>query len=451
MVDAFAGYTNSKDHFLIIGAGPVGLAVAKALKDSAIPYVQAEADDDVGGNWYHGVYETANILSSREATEYPGFPMPAHYPDFPSARQMYEYYRLFVDEFHLRENIRFRKTVVSVLPAEDNLWAVAFNDGTKEIYKGVLICNGHHWSRNIPQFPGNFTGETFHSKDYKSPEQLRGKNVLVIGSGNSAFDISSEGARVGKKCLLSVRRGIWIFPKTFMGKPLSAFQKFNLPVWLKMRIGKLMLKLSIGDPRQYGFPKPDIGVFDRHPTINTDTLINIKNGRITVKGAVKKFEGRTVVFQDDSCEEIDLVVYATGFHVDFPFLPASLKRVQGSVVKTYAFGLYDDYKGLYTVGWFQPRGGVGSLIEPYAHLLAKWIKLQDEIKVPLGLVLRESGEELPGTHLFGGPEFLKWVKEKNRQLEKLKRMGKQFDRKHPQFSNKIITEEIQFKEKENVY
>jgi cation diffusion facilitator CzcD-associated flavoprotein CzcO len=52
-------------HMAVIGAGPVGLAVAKALLQHGIPYEQLEADDDLGRNWYHGVYESAHIISSR--------------------------------------------------------------------------------------------------------------------------------------------------------------------------------------------------------------------------------------------------------------------------------------------------------------------------------------------------------------------------------------------------
>lgn len=417
-----------KDHFLVIGAGPVGLAIAKSLKDASIPYQQVEASDDVGGNWYHGVYETANILSSRKATEYPDFPMPNDYPDFPSAAQMYAYYKLYADQFDLRSNVMFHTKVIGVTPAENNLWLVEFENGTKTIYKGVLICNGHHWSKRFPKYEGEFKGEAFHSKDYKTPEQLRGKRVLVIGAGNSAFDISSECARVSEKSFLSVRRGIWIFPKTFMGKPLSEFQSGVLPNWLRMRLGKLMLKLAIGKPEEYGLPKPEIGIFDRHPTINTDTLINIKNGRIKVKPGVKRLLESGAEFEDGTREEIDTIVYATGFNVDIPFLPEKLNRVEKSVVKVYAYSMYDDYKNIYIIGWFQPRGGVGSLITPYAELIARLVKVQDKFETPMGAVMKEMGEKLPDTHLFGSIEFLEWVRKKNKQLGKIEKIGTMLDR-----------------------
>src|SRR3977135_2957638 len=87
--------TDRSTHMAVIGAGPVGLAVAKALLNHQMPYEQLEADDDLGGNWYHGVYETAQLISSKRTTEYPDFPMPRDYPDFPSAGQMIDYLRSY--------------------------------------------------------------------------------------------------------------------------------------------------------------------------------------------------------------------------------------------------------------------------------------------------------------------------------------------------------------------
>ncbi|MCC7528981.1 MAG: NAD(P)-binding protein [Candidatus Melainabacteria bacterium] len=75
----------TSEKIAVIGAGPVGISAARALKKKGIAYDQFEAGSGVGGNWRHGVYHTAHIISSRKTTEYPDFPMPDHYPDFPNA------------------------------------------------------------------------------------------------------------------------------------------------------------------------------------------------------------------------------------------------------------------------------------------------------------------------------------------------------------------------------
>jgi len=112
--------SDKRDTFLIIGAGPCGLAHGKALKDAGIKYDQVEADDEVGGNWYHGTYRTAHIISSRKTTEFTDFPMPADYPDFPSQRQMGDYYKLYTEAFALRPRIEFNTKVTAVRPRKPN-------------------------------------------------------------------------------------------------------------------------------------------------------------------------------------------------------------------------------------------------------------------------------------------------------------------------------------------
>ncbi len=425
-------------HHLIIGAGPVGLAVAKSFKEAGIPYHQVDADDDVGGNWYHGTYKSAHILSARRVMEYPDFKMPEDYPDFPSSGQMLTYYQSYASHYNLTETIQFNTKVIHVNPIIENLWEVTFENNTTRIYKGVVVCNGHHWSKNFPKYEGEFTGGSFHSKDYKSSDQLKDKRVLVIGAGNSAFDIASESARVSSKNFLSVRRGIWIFPKTFMGKPLASLQVPPIPDWLREALIKMMLKLTIGSHKEYGLPKPESKVFDRHPTVNTETLMHVKHGRTIIKGAVKRFLGSKVEFEDGSIEDVDTIVYATGFKTDFPFLPKELCRVEKAHVKVYGFSMYDTYKGLYLVGWMQPRGGVGSLITPYANLLASFVKLQDKVNCPVGMILKEMGEPLPTSHLFGGAQVIKWIEKTEKRTDKIEQEGLKIDKHLSDFMNKPL-------------
>lgn len=165
--------------FLIIGADPVGLSTAKSFKDAEIAYDRIDADSDVGGNWKHGIYRTANIISSKKTTEYADFPMPEDYPDSPSREQLLNYLKSYAEDFNLRENIEFKTKVVKVLPREDEFWDVELEIGEKRIYKGVVVCNGHHWQKRFPDYEGKFTGEYFHLKDYKSPEQSETKEFWL--------------------------------------------------------------------------------------------------------------------------------------------------------------------------------------------------------------------------------------------------------------------------------
>jgi flavin-binding monooxygenase-like protein len=391
--------TNHSTHMAVIGAGPVGLAMAKALLQHGIRYQQLEADDDLGGNWYHGVYDSAHIISSKKTTEYADFPMPAHYPDFPSAQQMLAYLRAYADAFSLRAHMQFRTKVVSCVPGADGRWKVRLASGEQRLYKGVIVCNGHHWHKRYPQYPGRFTGEYIHSKDYKHPNQLSGKHVLVIGGGNSACDIASEAARVGRSCTISLRRGYWFLPKTLFGMPLTEIIPSWTPVWAQRLLLKILLRIVVGKYEHYGLPQPNHRIFEAHPTLNSELLHYVKHGRIRPRPDVERFEGNRVCFVDGAADEFDMVVCATGFHLSFPFLPADLVPVQGSTALLYGGCLLADYKNLYIVGTMQPRYGFGPLVTPGADLIARLIALQEQMELPIGLVLKASGVRPPRSHL----------------------------------------------------
>lgn len=423
---------------LIIGAGFVGLGIAQALKETGIAYDQVDASDHIGGNWYHGVYETAHIISSKKVTQFGNFPMPEDYPDFPSAQNMLDYINSFATNFDLHQHIELNLKVNYVRPIDNNLWEVTFDNHEQRIYKGVAMCNGHHWCKRFPEFQGRFEGEIIHSKDYKRPEQLKGKRVLVIGGGNSACDIASEAARVGETSILSLRESVWFLPKTFAGIPiadLSNKKEKITPAWYQRLMAYLLIRFTFGKHESYGLPKPKHRIFDKHPTINNEVPYYIKHGRIIPKPAVKQLHSNSVEFVDGSRSECDLIVCATGYYVSYPFLPKEIQRVQGSVVQCYGGAFLDDYKGLYFIGWYQPRSGLGTVITPFAPVFARYLKLQDKIGVPIGLVLKEMGQKLPTTHLFDPQRILQELKLANLNFPSTLKKAHQLDSQYPNFSN----------------
>jgi thioredoxin reductase len=388
-----------RDKLLVIGAGPVGLGMASALKAHGIDYDQVDANDGVGGLWRCGVYTTAHIVSSKRSTAYADFPMPVDYPDFPSAAQMLGYLERYAAERGLLEHIETRKKLLQARPLHDESWKVTFEDGEERHYKGIVVCNGHHWDERLPSYPGEFHARIMHSKHYRGPADLAGKRVLVIGGGNSACDIACEAARVGTSCELSLRSGYWFLPKTVFGTPLSDIPIWGLPIWMQRLILRALIRIVIGDYRSYGLPKPNHKIFQRHPTFGTELLNYIRLGRIKPRTEIERYEGSAVRFKDGSTGEYDLVVAATGYHNSFPFLPKGLLQVENEAVQVYGGAFPDNVKNLYIVGWMQPRNGFGSLLTPAADLYARMIRMQNEIKPPLGAVLRELREPLPSSQL----------------------------------------------------
>lgn len=409
----------TEDCFAVIGAGPIGLTVARALAQHGIPYIQFDAAESVGGNWRDGVYETAHIISSRRTTEFPDYPMPADYPDFPSAAQMLAYLEDYARHYALEPRIEFKTSVRDARPlALDGTerWEVTFEGGERRVFKGVISCIGHHWDRRWPSYSGTFTGAMMHSKDYKSPEQLRDRRVLIIGGGNSACDIASEAARVATVSHFSNRRGYWFLPKTIFGIPLVELVQPWMPLWLQRVFLRSVLAVAIGDYRRYGLQKPDHAIFDHHPTVNSELLHYIKHGRIVPHPDVRRFDGDVVEFVDGRRDRFDLVICATGFHQTIPFLGADLVEIEGPIVKLIGSMMSERFRNLYVFGWEQARYGFGPLVSPGADFLAEIILAQQKLRYPIGAVLKKLGVGPRKTHLVDPHAAIRTIRRARRLL-----------------------------------
>jgi flavin-binding monooxygenase-like protein len=170
--------------------------------------------------------------------------------------------------------------------------------------------------------------------------------VLVIGGGNSACDIASEVARVGRSCAISLRRGYWFLPKTIFGVPLPELIPSWMPVWAQRLLLKLVLRIVVGKYEDYGLSRPNHRIFEAHSTLNSELLYYVKHGRIQLRSDVERFEGHQVYIVDGTADAFDMLVCATGFHLIFPFLPPELVSVQGSTALLYGGCLLPDYKNL---------------------------------------------------------------------------------------------------------
>lgn len=378
----------NKPRYCIIGAGFCGLGVAKAFRDYGIDFDCLEKNHDLGGNWLNGVYDSTHIISSRDSTNYDDFPMPADYPDFPSAAQILGYLRAYADRFSLRDYIQFNTSVESVEPLDPKGltgWRVRLSNGQERIYAGVVVANGHHWDKRYPNYPGTFTGKTLHSKDYKNTADFEGRRVLVVGAGNSGCDVAVEAALYGFESAISMRRGYFFLPKTLFGIPTAELDRPWLPFAAQKLVMKTALKLTVGSNTSYGLQKPDHDLFDHHPIVNSQLLYFLKHGRVQPKRDIARFDGKTVHFVDGTSQEFDTIVYATGFNVTFPFLDHGIFNWENGVPKRVAGFLPEDKAGLYVFGLLQPRGGAGPLISASARLLAQMVLVQEQLDHPIAV------------------------------------------------------------------
>jgi dimethylaniline monooxygenase (N-oxide forming) len=376
----------------VIGAGSSGIASCQVLGARGIPYDCFEKGSQVGGNWRYlndngmsAAYRSLFINTSRKLMEYKSFPMPDQYPDYPHHAQIAAYFDDYVDHFGLRQNIRFKTEVTKVEPAPEGGWNVSLDDGTTTRYGAVLVANGHHWNPRMPEppFPGEFSGKVMHAHDYKTPEGMEDKNVLVLGIGNSATDIAVETSRFSRMTFLAMRRGAHVIPKYLQGKPtdeLGTELTSRLPLAVQRAAYARLLKTAQGPMESYGLPKPDHKLLEAHPTISSDLLPRIGHGRVTVKPNIERLEGDRVRFVDGSAEPVDVIIFCTGYKITFPFFSPDFIRAEDNRIPLYRRVVDAEHPGLYFIGLIQPLGA----IMPIAELQSEWVAdiLESKVSLP---------------------------------------------------------------------
>lgn len=363
----------------VIGAGSSGIAACKTLKDHCIPFDCYESSDRVGGNWAYGnrnnmssAYKSLFINTSKPRMQYSDYPMPESYPIFPHHTQVAEYFDSYVDHFHFRHHIRFNSTVTGANPIDGGGWEIILQDGSVHNYRALLVANGHHWDPRWPDppFPGHFNGEVIHSHHYRVSDPYIDKKVLVLGFGNSAMDIAVETSHVSKMTYLGVRRGFHVIPKFLLGRPLdqSIFDGL-LPNALLSRLLAIGLAIQVGKITNYGLPKPDHSVMHAHPTVSSDILTRITHGRVQVKPNIRKLDGDGIIFEDDSREQIDCIIYCTGYNVTFPFFKPEVVEAKNNELLLFRRVFHPQYRDLFFIGLLQPLGAT----MPIAELQSVWV------------------------------------------------------------------------------
>ncbi len=370
-----------------MGAGSSGLAVAKNLKAAGIRFEVIERNDDVGGIWYYGtpnssVYDSTHLISSKPLTQYPDYPMPPSYPHYPGHEQVWAYLRNYARHFQLYPHIRFSTEIDKAEPVEgDGGWEITCSDGQTRRYRGLVIANGHNWDPFWPELPGSFRGPMLHSCQYKTPDVLRGRRVLVVGAGNSGCDIAVESAQHAAVTFHSTRRGYHYLPKFLCGLPIDQcgemLLRWRLPLWLRRAISKLAVRVTLGPPRRVGLPAPDHRLFETHPVINSQLYYYLGHGQVIPKRDIQQLCGDEVLFVDGSREAVDVIILATGFKISFPFLDKRYLNWSDGRPGLYLHMVHPTRENLFVAGMIQPDSGQWGLVDYQARLITRLIQLQD--------------------------------------------------------------------------
>lgn len=409
-----------KNTAFVIGTGCAGLIAAKELKEKGFDVKIIEKNSCLGGIWSSLPWKTYTLTSSKWVTEYGCYPMPEEYPDFVTNNHMLQYLESFADAYQLRPLIDFNVTVSTIEKKPDGSFCMVTDHGVYENIDYIVVSSGLHGKPFIPDYPGisQFQGEVLHSSKYHDADAFRGKNVLCVGLGESGVGLVSELAAVTAKLAVS-SEGVAVAPRVVKGSQnpfdqmqfwqigryiigyqevlttgLSWFYR-NIPSFLK----RINMTASLKFYSDYSvkfeqferwFPKALVpnhfhvkfwakpagssssGNLTRPDAPPDDIFYLINTRKIIPKGKIKSFNGNGALFEDGSSEDVDKVIFNTGYKPG----SASINFPDGWEYKhsdLFKGCIHPSIPNLAFIGMVRPTiGSIPAMAEMHARIVAAY-------------------------------------------------------------------------------
>ncbi|MFF5440796.1 flavin-containing monooxygenase [Streptomyces achromogenes] len=305
----------------VIGAGPGGLAVAQALRERGVRAVVLEKSDRVGASW-RGHYDRLRLHTTRRLSALPGLPMPRRFGRWVARDDVVRYLEKYAEHHRLEivtgvEVHRVERT------ADGTGWLLRASGGRELTGSAVVVATGFNHTPRLPDWPGRteYGGELLHASRYRDAAPYRGRDVLVVGAGNTGAEIAVDLAEGGAaRVRLAVRTPPHILRRSTLGWPAqyTGVLVRRLPVWLVDRLAGPVGRLSTPDLSAHGLPRPDTGLYSRVkqgaiPVQDVGLIRAVRTGGVEVVAAVEAFDGGEVVLADGGRISPDAVIAATGY------------------------------------------------------------------------------------------------------------------------------------------
>jgi putative flavoprotein involved in K+ transport len=352
----------------VIGAGPGGLAVAAMLRERGVDAVVIDRADAVGASW-RGHYDRLHLHTVRWLSHLPGLRIPAEHGRWVSRDGVIEYLERYAVHHKLDLMLGTDVTSLSRADGAGGGWLLETSNGPLEA-GSVVVAMGYNNTPLMPDYPGRdgFEGELLHASRYRNAEPYRGRDVLVVGSGNTgaeiAVDLVEGGARRVRLAVRTppniVRRQVGLTPNQVMALGLR-----RLPPRVVDSIVRVAQRVTIGDLSAYGLPKPERGVYTRVieddviPIIDVGLIKCVKERQVEIVGALLGFDGPEVVLAGRERIRPEAVIVATGYSRGLEPLVGDL-GVLGPRGKPVVNGARTapGAPGLYFTGYTNPISGM---------------------------------------------------------------------------------------------
>lgn len=320
---------------IVVGAGPGGLAVAAMLQRGGVETVVVDRADGVGAAW-RAHYERLHLHTVRWLSNLPGLRIPRRYGKWVARDDVVRY----LEEYATHHRLEVRLTTeITRLDRSGDEWVLRSPQGDLTATY-VVVATGFNQTPVLPDWPGagEFTGELLHASSYRNATPYVGKDVLVVGSGNTGAEIALDLIEAGAHSVrVSVRTPPHIVRRQQNGvaNPTLGVALRRLPAPVIDWIAGALRRVTVGDLTEFGLATPTDGLVERVlrddaiPLVDMGFLDALKAGQVEIVAAVDGFDGDRVLLSDGEALQVDAVVAATGYRRDLDPLVGHLGVLGG--------------------------------------------------------------------------------------------------------------------------
>jgi 4-hydroxyacetophenone monooxygenase len=369
---------------VVIGCGESGLLAGIRLKQAGIPFTIIEKNSGVGGTWWQNTYPGARVDVGNHFYCYSFEPTDEWTHFFAEQPELQTYFQRVMHEHEIGEHVRWETEVTKALwDDETATWTVTARDRTGAVTtlsaRAVISAVGQLNRPHLPQIAGRdrFTGPAFHSSEWDHSVDLRGKRVAMIGAGASGFQIAPAIADEVAHLTVFQRSAQWMFPNPNYHEPVGPGVRWalrHLPFygrWYRFLLFWPGCDKGL-DAARVDFDYPDqqravsevndvarimftewissqIGddaellakVLPDYPATGKRTLQDngswlrtLKRDNVElVRTPIAAVEPDAVVTDDGVRHEVDILVYATGFHANRMLWPMTVIGREGETLE----------------------------------------------------------------------------------------------------------------------
>lgn len=364
---------------VVIGAGPAGLAVARQLEHQhGIKTLVIDKAAAPAISW-RTRYDNFRLNTNGFLSHLPGQRIPLTAGRWPTKEHMVGYFDHYVRQQHL--TIKLGCEVNRVDRAAGG-WQLDTSSGEIRT-RAIILATGNYRTPTIPAWPGlsHFNGELLHSGDFTNAWPYRGRDVLVVGAGNSAADIAVQLANNGAhRIWLAVRTPPHLVRRAIAGLPSDIFLELfaRVPARMIDPLIERSKRLMWGDLSAYGFTRPPLGLKatveqrGRIPMLADELIDAVRAGRVEVVAAVEAVRPDRVLLADGKSVPPEVIIAATGFSTGLDGLVGHLGVLDEQGVPRGGFASHLG-EGIFAIGYGIPPNGPLRAIRLNATPLARQI------------------------------------------------------------------------------